>query len=464
MQHRGMLLRLGRKCRQPPRDRPMLFFRSEILWKCCIVVGNLHSQVTYLIYKIGRYVAGFAILVSVAYILRYYNDSGNLRDAGVYFESGIAVLKGENPYPGSRWGSFGPVPFAIVLSAIPDAIQSVAIRILSLAGIYAFARILYPNKRLLEPFAITFVLLWLSPVRELMATNQMSGIAIGLLALGVKFLENFTTFRNITKETVAGALFFAMALDLKPHICVVFFLSWAVYKKSLSKFIVVSLTLVITHLAINISQMRFLELDWLKALSGLSESASKNSLGDSVSFWPILNHIVDAPSFFYFASILGTSALTGLCLYWAYKGKWEEVMILSFFIPSVFIYYHYYDAVPLCVIFVMTLFRINHLFPIAFAVSFILIPKEYMNLRNQLLILLIVGFFVLRKALLDKNLKFKAIFVPALLGLAASTILRLINTKLELSDHLLQSLIVTQSIVIIVLLSIYANIKKIQVS
>ena len=428
------------------------------------MIAKIHSKLFYLINKLGRYIAGVAILVSVMYILRYYNDGGNLRDAGVYFESGIAVLKGENPYPGSRWGSFGPVPFAVVISAIPEEVQSIAIRLLSLAGIYTFARILYPSRRLLEPFLITFILLWLSPVRELMATNQMSGIAIGLLALGIKFLDNFTTLKKVTKESIVGALFLAMALDLKPHICFIFFLSWVVYKRSLPKFLIVILTLVVTHLGVNLSQMRFLEIEWFTALRGVNESASQNSLGDSVSFWPIINYVVDAPSFFYSASILITILLTGLCLYWAHRGKWEEAMLLSFFIPSVFIYYHYYDAVPLCVIFVMTLLRINNLFAISFAVSFILIPKEYMNIRNQLLILLIVGLFVLRKFLLDRNVKLRVTFASALSGLAASTILHLINTGLDLSDRLLQSLIVTQSIVIVILLFIYAKVRKIQIA
>ena len=416
-----------------------------------------------MILKFGRYFAKISILFSMLYILGYYHDGGNLRDAGVYFDSGIAVLKGENPYVASRWGSFGPVPFSILLSVIPEGIRAIAVRILSLAGIYVFFRIFYPNKRLIEPLAISLIILWTSPVRELMVTNQMTGIAIGLLALGVKFLNPFISFRDITKETIMGALFFAMALDLKPHICIFFFLSWVIYKKSFQKFSIVVLTLFLTHLIINLSQMRILEKDWFTSLSGVNKSASQASLGDSLSFWPILNYFIDATLFLYFASILITCALAGACFYWAYKGRWEQVLFLSFFIPSTSIYYHYYDAIPLCVFFVVMLFRIDNPFLISFAVSFILIPKEYMSFRNQFLVFMIVSLFTLRSMIVNRHGNKAFIFISTALGLAASTLLHLTNTSLELSDYLLQSLIVTESLTIILVIYFYARRRKISV-
>ena len=411
-----------------------------------------------------RYLYVAMLFCSLTFILFYYNDDGKLHDAGVYFNSGLDVLRGENPYPDARWGSFGAVPFSILISVFPEEIRSIVIRILSLAGVYIFFRAFFPNKRLIEPLAISLVLLWTSPVRELMVTNQMTGIAIGLLALGVMLLEDFTSFRKISKASFAGALFFAMALDLKPHICIIFFLSWVIYKKSLPKFLIVIFTLLVAHLIIDLSQMRILEKEWFNTLSRVNESASEASLGDSLSFWPILNHLIDANSILYFTSILVTCILSGLCLYWAYRGRWNDVIFLSFFIPSTSIYYHYYDAVPLCVLFVVTLFRLNNLFLISFTASFILIPKEYMSIRNQILVLLIIGVFTLRLILKNKNGRYGPIILSAIFGLLASTLLHLINTTLELSDHLLQSLIVTESLVMISSLYIYTRARKISLA
>jgi hypothetical protein len=139
------------------------------------------------------------------------------------------------------------------------------------------------------------------------------------------------------------------------------------------------------------------------------------------------------------------------------------VLILSFFIPSTSIYYHYYDAVPLCVLLVVMLFRIGNPLLESFAISFILIPKEYMSFRNQVLVLLVVGFLTLRSMTVFKSKKKELILGSTILGLAASTLLHLINTWLELSDHLLQSLIVTESLVIVMILYFYARARKISV-
>ena len=411
----------------------------------------------------AKYLLPFTTIFSLIYLLLYYNDGGDMHDAGVYFDSGMAVLRGDNPYLASRWGSFGPVPFSILLSVIPIEARAVAVRILSMVGIYLFFRIIFPNKRLIEPLAISLVLLWLSPFRELMVTNQMTGIAIGLLAIGVKFLDSFSSFRNITTKAITGSLLFSMALDLKPHICLFFFISWAIYHKSLAKLYIVVLTLFTTHSIINLSQMRILELDWFSALNNLNESASQNGLGDSLSFWPIIKYYLEAPTLIYALSIITPVLLSLLCFYLAHKGKWEVIVVLSFFIPATSIYYHFYDIVPLCVVFVVMLFRINNIFLATFAVSFILIPKEYLIARNQILILAIVTLYVLFEIVRNKEAGTLKILASALLGVIISFLLRIFNTNLELSDHLLQSLIVTESLMMIIGLFVYTRVKRISI-
>lgn len=418
------------------------------------------------LYKYAKYFLILLILISISYIIAYYNDGADIHDAGVYYDSGWAVLKGQNPHTeiGSRWGSFGPIPFSILLSIFPEVIRAGAVRIMSLAGIFIFFKILFPGKSKLESLTVFFIVIWLSPVRELMVTNQMSGIAVGLSALGVRLMKDFESIKSIKKEYVLGALFWTMALDMKPHICVLFFLSWIIYNKSYSKFLLVILMWVVTHLIIDISQMRILEFDWLTNLMGLNERASKSSLGDSLSFWPILNYYVDASKTLHLLSIFVTLILTAVCFYLAYSGKWQDAMVLSFVIPSFFIYYHYYDAVPLCVLFALILLRVKNQFLASFAVSFILIPKEYTVLRNQVLVIFVVAFLFAWKIVGDKNFKLGRNLFAVIVGLALSIVLHLLNTTLELSEHLLQSLIVTESLIIIISLYLYASIKKISLS
>jgi hypothetical protein len=414
-----------------------------------------------LVGSFARFLLVSTTLISTIFLLVYYHDDGEFHDAGVYYESGLAVLRGDNPYVASRWGSFGPVPFSILVSIVPMEAQAAFVRILSFLGVYIFFRVFFPNNRRIEPMAISLVLLWLSPFRELLVTNQISGIAIGLIALGVKFLGPFSSFRALTLKALLGATFFAMALDLKPHICIFFFISWVIYHRSFSKFSIVALVLFVTHAVIDLSQMKILELEWMSTLRSLNESASQSALGDSLSFWPILNHFWPAPSLYYLLSIVVPLCLSAACFYWAYKGKWDVTFVLCFFIPATSSYFHYYDAVPLCVVFAVLLFRISNQLLITFSVSFILIPKEYLMLRNQLLVLFMIGLFSVREKMLHKEKKLWKILTIVFTGLAFSYLLRVFNTSLQLSSHLLQSLIVTQTLIIIMGLYCYAKLKKV---
>ena len=179
-----------------------------------------------------------AILLSATYLVIFYNDAGKMRDAGVYIDSGLAVFRGENPYDwGSRWGSFGPVPFSAVMAIVPLDIRAGAVRILSLVGIYCFYRVIFPNKRILEPFLVFLIILWTSPVRELLVTNQMTGVAIGLLGLGIKLSERYKAGKILTFPKLLSAIPIAMALDMKPHMTIVFFISWIIFAKRLDIFL-----------------------------------------------------------------------------------------------------------------------------------------------------------------------------------------------------------------------------------
>jgi len=413
--------------------------------------------------KTGKLVLFIPIVFSAIYLLFYYHDGGNMHDAGVYIDSGFAVFKGENPYECcSRWGSFGPVPFSAVMSVIPIEIRATVVRILSLIGIYLFLRTIFPSKRSFEPYFIFLIILWSSPVRELLVTNQMTGIAIGLLALGIKV--NSPTERRHASITsrLFSAIFFAMALDMKPHMSIVFFLSWIIYRKEIRSLIWTVTILITTHAIIDLTQFRILELDWLSNLRGVNASASQNTLGDSLAFWPILNNYFSAGKFFYYFSIIITISLSIFCFYLAKNQKWQEVVVLSFFIPATSIYFHFYDVVPLNVVLGILVVRIKNLFLTTFCISMFLIPISYKSVRNSILVLMILlALFAVRSFTADFKETTVNIFLSAA-GFVGSFGLHLLNSSLQLSDHLLQSLIVTECLILV--MSLYAYSKKKSVS
>jgi len=409
--------------------------------------------------KTAKFIAFVPIALSAIYLLFYYRDGGNMHDAGVYIDSGFAVFKGENPYECcSRWGSFGPVPFSALMSLVPFAIRATTVRILSLIGIYLFLRTIFPSKRTFEPYFMFLIILWSSPVRELLVTNQMTGIAIGLLALGVKLNDGIGVAKASMTAKIISAIVFAMAIDMKPHISLVFFISWTIYRREIKSLIRTAGTLLVTHLIIDLSQFRILELDWLSHLRGLNTSATQNTLGDSLAFWPILNNYFSAGKFFYYFSFLLTICLTILCFYLAKNRKWEEVVVLSFFIPATSIYFHFYDAVPLTVVLGILVVRNKNLLLTTFCVSMFLIPIEFKSVRNIILVIVIALSLLAAKSY---KTDFKKTFVDLcffIAGFFASFALHVFNSSLHLIDHLLQSLIVTECLILV--MSLYAYSKK----
>lgn len=403
------------------------------------------------------------IIVSALYLVIFYNDAGKMRDAGVYFDSGLAVFKGENPYECcSRWGSFGPVPFSALMSIIPLAIRAAAVRILSLVGIYIFFRAVFPNKKSIEPLLIFLIIIWTSPVRELLVTNQMTGIAVGLLGVGIKLSDKLNFGNLVTFRKILAAIPFAMALDIKPHMTIVFFISWAIFAKRVDIFLSTVLVLITTHTIINLSQMRILELDWISRISRLNSLASENSLGDTVAFWPILNNYINAPDFFHFLSLIFTFTLTAICFYLSIKQQKDAAIFLSFFVPATSIYYHFYDAVPLTVIVVILIIRMKNTFISGLVLSFFLVPLIFDSVRNQALIFTVGIVTVMWLSMRVSQRSYLQLFGGLFSGFIVAAVIHVLNLQLDLNERLLHSLIVTQCLVLALI--IFFNSKKEKIS
>jgi hypothetical protein len=406
-----------------------------------------------------------AILLSAVYLIILYNDAGKMRDAGVYVDSGFAVFKGENPYVCcSRWGSFGPVPFSALMAIVPLDVRAGTVRILSLAGIYCFYRVIFPNKETWEKLLVFFIILWTSPVRELLVTNQMTGVAVGLIGLGIKLSERYRVGKILTFAKLLSAIPIAMALDMKPHVTIVFFVSWVIYAKRLDVFFSTVIVMFTTHAIINFSQGRILELDWSSKIRNLNSLASENNLGDTLAFWPVLNNYIKAPDFFHALSIILSLNLTIVCFYLAKNQKKDSAIFLSFFVPATSIYYHFYDAVPLTVIVVILIVRMKNTFISALVLSFFLVPLIFESVRNQALIFAI-GFlkiFWIHERVSDKP--YAVLFGGLISGFAAAVVVHILNLRLDLSEHLLQSLIVTQCLVLALVIFFFSKKEKIHVT
>ena len=409
--------------------------------------------------KFERTFLWLAIGFSVIIICFYYRPSGikdldyigpPLRDIGLYIDAGRAILNGNNPYEtvGNRFGFVGCIPFALIATLLPESVLNLTFQLLNILGLITFIFIfnkLYTNFR---PELVIITSLWLSSFREILATNQITGILLGLLSTGYYFSQ-VNKFQASKLKIIVAAFSFVIAIDLKPHLSLVFFIILVVKSRNFQLFKFVTIVWVILHGLVNLSQRRILEFAWLDIVLDLQNQAENASLGDSVSFWPLLNaalSIESFPTLFLFLPIL--ILITCLIVLSNFL-TWQDVSIWSFLIPSFFIYFHHYDIVPAAVLFLIVL-QSRYFRYLLIPVGFFLIPIEFNSVRNQALVLAI---FLLWKYQLKSYIS----YTNLLISWSSLILIHMINSQVATSPKIIQSLVVSQMIFMIVALLGYKN-------
>ncbi|CAM8619900.1 Glycosyltransferase family 87 [Candidatus Planktophila versatilis] len=388
------------------------------------------------------------ISLSIAVLMWYYR--GNLRDASAYLTWGKSVLQNDNPYElySSRSGSFGPVVISLLLLAVPGFLQTVLVQTLSFLSVGMVIQTFFASQSRVAKLVIYLFAIWSSPFRENLATNQISIIVIGILCVGVWI---FQKYRGDWKFELLAASFLAVSLDLKPHL-VLFFLFYFIVRHQAARLAVFGFSvLFLTHGSINIAQGQILELSWLDQLSNLNHLAKAGNLNDSVSFWPLALKTSLDPQLLYFVSTLLVITLFLLLLRIAKEPCAEAKGIaLSFLIPSVSLYFHFYDLAILAILAVGVILQKQRNFLQIACFSFILLPLEYQSIRNLILFGLLTTFFGLYRS----NVR-KAIPVVVAGGITGM-FFRITSNALSLNERDTQVFMVSLSTLMITALIFHA--------
>ena len=100
----------------------------------------------------------------------------------------------------------------------------------------------------------------------------------------------------------------------------------------------------------------------------------------------------------------------------------------------------------------------------ALVLSFFLVPLIFDSVRNQALIFAIgiLTMFWIHERVSDKS--YAALFGGLFSGFAAAVFVHILNLRLDLSEHLLQSLIVTQCLVLALVIFFFSKREKIPVT
>lgn len=401
------------------------------------------------------------IIISSSFLLYQYREGGvkdaglaetSIRDVGGYVTTGLKIIDKVNPYipdgdiwSGARWGTFGTVPVALFSEIIPRILQVTFFQAIGFLGLYFFVRTIFRNISTLQINLIFLLLIWSSSYREMLTTNQIIGMVLGLIAIGIRTIFFEQDGKKSYSWQILGTLCFVIALDLKPHISGLFIVGLYIYFRRIVDFLKLVGAYLIAHAAVDIYVGKILELDWLDILSGLSDRADQNELGDSVTFWPVIRRIVNIDASFGVISKATLMILVLATFFFAYKRNWQVFIFCSFFVPAFSIYFHYYDAVPLfCLVFWAILSKPKSIFSFLL-LDFLLISKEASSLRNISLVIL-VSFLVAVFSTTTKTERVRNLSM-AIVGFTLWQFIVFANSRSNSDEYQLQSLTVTQVLV-----------------
>lgn len=381
------------------------------------------------------------IICSVFILFWYYR--GDLRDAAAYLTWGKSVLQNQNPYQiyASRSGSFGPVVISLLIMAVPHALQTLLVQVLSFISVGMVIQCFFSTQERLTRLSIYLLAIWSSPFRENLATNQVSIIVIGIMCAGVIVFQKYS---NKAAYVFLAASLIAVALDLKPHLTLFFLAYLLVRKRALSLALYVFGFLLITHGAIDLLQRKVLEISWFNQLSSLNKLAKAGNLNDSVSFWPLGLKIFHNANLMYLISTMLLITLLFFTLRFAgAKYGDAEGIALSFLVPAVSIYFHFYDLAILAILAIGVTLQIKRNFLQIAAISYILLPLEYQSIRN----IIIFGFLTVYFGMYKTNPRSA---IPSIVGgVIIGIIFRVSCSALSLNPRDTQVLMVSLSIIIL---------------
>ena len=316
---------------------------------------------------------------TICYLVLYRSHSG-YGDDSFYIEAGRRLLNGELVYTGGfRSGTLGAVLLYFFSQVFSFTAGWLLLQLINVYGIFLACFALIPASKFQYRYAVTLVLLWSAPTREMLFNHQITGILCVLFYGALRFIQK--------GRPVLSGILLMIAFDLKPHLVLgllVFLFCWIKSKRLIVSFVSF---LILSHLSLDLISRRFLERDWFLLLKGVSGGGS--SVGEKVNFFVLLDRIGLSSNLLF----ISAWALFFATILLIAKFSWDRnypatvfFLVLSLYLAP---YNHLYDfAVVFVFGFVGVKIRVNSIFLI-FSLMLI-VPQNILTLQSILASILLM--------------------------------------------------------------------------
>lgn len=319
-----------------------------------------------------------------------------LRDIGTYFNGGLSIIAGENPYENFyfRIGPAGGLLFGVIAKLTPDFLAASFIMAVSAIGFIYFIGFFAGFKSLVSfPWIFMGVVIFISSQRENLVNIQITGILALSAALGFKFLE----IRRPLFKTF-GLVLIAISIETKPHLLALFVVTLLIYKKEFNCLARVIMTIIIFHAIISIHLQEFVTLLWIRRILSLNRSAEKGELPERIAFETPFEIIGVSPRIA--VSIMNLVFVLMVTLLLVLSQR-TGTNYLGLLIPSFGIFFHYYDLALAFGLMLTMLYARKEYLTLFLILGLYLIPQNFNSFSNFLLLLMLLA--VLAIAIFGRN-------------------------------------------------------------
>ena len=384
------------------------------------------------------------LFASVILIFNLYNI-GTGGDFRYYVDNGANIFIGINPYLNDfRSGTFGPLAIYLFSRVIPEGIIQFSFYFLNILGIFS---ILYyfKSKLTFSSLVICFTLIiWSAPFREIVVDGQITGILYLLIFSAFLLLKRKRTASRYKTNVFIAALLSAVAVDLKPHICLPIILFIGLAQQRYRYLIAVLAVLISAHLLIDVWFRSFTELQWLQNLLGVQGSKNYSKWPEQYNIWPIFDHLLPGGYLFWKSlSVISVITIFALLTYLSIKRKEEIIWFIVASLSMVIPYSQFYSLTLLVSITLVRVLRrdintIGYLF-----IAFILVPRYWTEPKNIMFICAILVIVSLYNYFNRGQLFFENIKV-LIMAMVLNISIHVLNDQMIFIEDLERSVICVQ--------------------
>jgi hypothetical protein len=287
---------------------------------------------------------------AIGYAFITYKYRTQMGDFGDFVKAGKLIWENVDPYSQLMYVN-SPVSAVVVYSlskAIPFLFVPAFWQLLNILGLAFFIRtVVKPEFHSALPVVFS-IFAFLNVTRALFANVQVTGMVLGLIAIGITLNQN-------GKSTFFSMLPIWIAAEVKPQLALGF-IAVFLFQGQIQKLRILALGLYVLlgHVIVELKFNGDINRLWVQKLLKYSSASLKE--GYEISYWKSLAIFSGQTSIIRILSILFLIATLVAIIALALKRQLEWALFLAIVFPLQNTYLHLYDLAPIGVLFVLSLY------------------------------------------------------------------------------------------------------------